>query len=382
MNKLLFYYLCIACCLASCSNKREEAKITNNNLVEIQKEEIHFPPSEVLQLKSYYLSSPIQTDSTHILVGYNYKEHALDCINLSNKSISQIPLQSDGPNSIMRLTGIFAYEKDSIWVSDDSESVFLINSEGSVKKRINVKNYLKDKEELIINTNHAMSTVRLYYNATHQSLLCTVKDRSVLPACFKVKEIFLDKDKETKTINLSSSIVEPDVSKGYANMSEPNVNFHDNYILYNYPIESHIYRINLTTRTSETYNADSDYTQNMAKKCKSKDYTEWQRHGFENPHFFDIMYLSHYGVYARLHMDAINFKEDENLDIVSRKRNFYLCFFDENFNKINEIKLPSKTINPYTGWNYTHTGVLFFIDPITNQDISEDLDVSIYYPVI
>ena len=84
MNKLLFYYLCIACCLASCSNKREEAKITNNNLVEIQKEEIHFPPSEVLQLKSYYLSSPIQTDSTHILVGYNYKEHALDCIILSN----------------------------------------------------------------------------------------------------------------------------------------------------------------------------------------------------------------------------------------------------------------------------------------------------------
>ena len=122
-----------------CSNKREEAKITNNNLVEIQKEEIHFPPSEVLQLKSYYLSSPIQTDSTHILVGYNYKEHALDCINLSNKSISQIPLQSDGPNSIMRLTGIFAYKKDSIWVSDDSESVFLINSEGSVKKRITSK---------------------------------------------------------------------------------------------------------------------------------------------------------------------------------------------------------------------------------------------------
>ena len=52
------------------------------------------------------------------------------------------------------------------------------------------------------------------------------------------------------------------------------------------------------------YKADSDYTSNKAQKCKSKtDYTEWQRHGFENPHFFDIMYLPTCDMYARLHVD-------------------------------------------------------------------------------
>lgn len=204
----------------------------------------------------------------------------------SGEKIIQIPLQTSGPNAITRLTGIFAYQKDSIWVADESESVFLIDPKGNVLKRIQIRNSLQEDEELIINTNHAMSTIRLYYNALHQSLLCTVKDRSVSPPRFKVKEIFLEENQKVKTFNLSPSIAEPDISKGYANMSEPNVNFRDDYILYNYPIESHLYKIDLNTGSGKMYKADSDYTSNKAQKCKSKtDYTEWQRHGFENPHF-------------------------------------------------------------------------------------------------
>ena len=63
-----------------------------------------------------------------------------------------------------------------------SESVFLIDPKGNVLKRIQIRNSLQEDEELIINTNHAMSTIRLYYNALHQSLLCTVKDRSTTPS--------------------------------------------------------------------------------------------------------------------------------------------------------------------------------------------------------
>lgn len=286
MYKLLFHYLCIICISISCSQRRENIKTVDNDLVEIQKEELFFPPSDVLQLKSYYLSSSVQVGAKHILIGYNHKEHALDCIDLLEKKIIQIPLQTSGPNAITRLTGIFAYQKDSIWVADESESVFLIDPKGNVLKRIQIRNSLQEDEDLIINTNHAMSTIRLYYNALHQSLLCTVKDRSVSPPRFKVKEIFLEENQKVKTFNLYPSIAEPDISKGYANMSEPNVNFRDDYILYNYPIESHLYKIDLNTGSGKMYKADSDYTSNKAQKCKSKtDYTEWQRHGFENPHF-------------------------------------------------------------------------------------------------
>ena len=360
MYKLLFHYLCIICISISCSQRRENIKTVDNDLVEIQKEELFFPPSDVLQLKSYYLSSSVQVGAKHILIGYNHKEHALDCIDLLEKKIIQIPLQTSGPNAITRLTGIFAYQKDSIWVADESESVFLIDPKGNVLKRIQIRNSLQEDEELIINTNHAMSTIRLYYNALHQSLLCTVKDRSVSPPRFKVKEIFLEENQKVKTFNLSPSIAEPDVSKGYANMSEPNVDFRDDYILYNYPIESHLYKIDLNTGSGKMYKADSDYTSNKAQKCKSKtDYTEWQRHGFENPHFFDIMYLPTCDMYARLHVDAIDFGKNENLELLSRERDFYLCLFDNELNKIKEIKLPINTFNPYTGWCQLHDGILF-----------------------
>ena len=383
MYKLLFHYLCIICISISCSQRRENIKTVDNDLVEIQKEELFFPPSDVLQLKSYYLSSSVQVGAKHILIGYNHKEHALDCIDLLEKKIIQIPLQTSGPNAITRLTGIFAYQKDSIWVADESESVFLIDPKGNVLKRIQIRNSLQEDEELIINTNHAMSTIRLYYNALHQSLLCTVKDRSVSPPRFKVKEIFLEENQKVKTFNLSPSIAEPDISKGYANMSEPNVNFRDDYILYNYPIESHLYKIDLNTGSGKMYKADSDYTSNKAQKCKSKtDYTEWQRHGFENPHFFDIMYLPTCDMYARLHVDAIDFGKNENLELLSRERDFYLCLFDNELNKIKEIKLPINTFNPYTGRCQIHDGILFFVDKITDQEISEDLEVHIFHPVM
>lgn len=49
---------------------------------------------------------------------------------------------------------------------------------------------------------------------------------------------------------------------------------------------------------------------------------------------------------------------------------------------IKEIKLPINTFNPYTGWCQLHDGILFFVDKITDQEISEDLEVHIFHPVM
>ena len=67
---------------------------------------------------------------------------------------------------------------------------------------------------------------------------------------------------------------------------------------------------------------------------------------------------------------------------LSRERDFYLCLFDNELNKIKEIKLPINTFNPYTGWCQIHDGILFFVDKITDQEISEDLEVHIFHPVM
>ena len=159
------------------------------------------------------------------------------------------------PVSYTHLAGIYAHSVDSIWVFDDSERISLISQKGNIIKRINCHDYIQEHEEIIIHTNHAISTTHLGYNLKHQSLLFAVKDKSTSPISFKVKEVFLNETGKTITFDLSPSVVEPDISQGYANMNEPNVNFNGEEILYNYPIESHIYTLNTLTGERTTIDA-------------------------------------------------------------------------------------------------------------------------------
>ena len=381
MKATIFHYLCACALWVSCSSSHKEGQRGENDVVDIKRVEVLFPPTDVLQLKSYYLSSYIACDSNEVLIGYNYKEHALDCINIDTRQISQIPLQQEGPDAIIRLTGIYGYKKDSIWLSDESERVFLINSNGHILKRMRPKDYLDDKEELILNTNHAMSTVHLYYDAKRPSLVCTVKDRSTSPVSFKVKEIPLQQG-NVSTYELSPSVVESNTSEEYVNMSEPNVNFQEEYIVYNYPIESHIYLLNRQTGKREVIQAESRYTANKADKCSSKtDYTAWERHGFENPHFFDVMYIPRHTMYARLHFGSIDFDTNRDLRRVAYQRPLYLMLFDKDFRKLCEVQLPSNRYNPYTGWNTIESGIVFFVDGEQGHPDVEDLIMELVYPV-
>lgn len=362
--------------LSSCLSEKKEANNVDGHLCDIERVESQFPSFDVLHLRSYYLSAPVQCDSIEALVCYNYKEHMLDYIDVTNKQISQVPLQMEGPNAISRLTGIYAHKKDSIWLIDDSERISLVNEVGSILHTIKIKEYLDKGEELIVNTNHAMSTIHLYYNSLHESLLITVKDKKKKTSCFKVKEIFLDKNIPSVVHELSPSVVVPDISKGYANMSEPNVSFKNDSIIYNYPIESHIYVLNMTTGERSVIEADSRYSRNIARKCPSvNDYTVWQKHGFENPHFYDVMYLEEDDVYVRLHAGEVSLNADDNLDQVAYKRPLYLTIFNNTFDKLYEGVLPSNRYNPYTGWNCLKSGIIFFVDKIKEDSESLVIDV-------
>lgn len=353
----------------------------DKNLIQVQTKEINFPSSEILQLRSYYLSSTACSDSAEIIICYNHKENALDYINLSTLQLSQTKLQDDGPNAITRLTGIYAYRTDSIWLFDESERIFLIDRYGEVLSKINIRDFLKESEQLIINTNHAMSTVHLGYNPVHNSLLFTIKDKSTSPVSFKVKELFLNKSNKTRTFILSASILESDINKGYANMSEPNVNFNNECIIYNYPIESHIYTIDLTTGIKKTIIADSRYTQNIAEKCTStSDYSIWERHGIENPHFFDVMYLPKHEMFARIHLDKINFDATKSLEDMAYKRDLYLTILSKDFNIVYEAKLPSNRLNPYTGWTVVNDRIIFFASNIHNKNDTDNLILDIISP--
>ena len=74
------------------------------------------------------------------------------------------------------------------------------------------------------------------------------------------------------------------------------------------------------------YKADSDYTSNKAQKCKSKtDIQNGKDYGFEIS-FFDIMYLPTCDMYARLHVDAIEFGKTKTWNYYPENGIFiYVC---------------------------------------------------------
>lgn len=371
MKALSYIILSFCLFLVSCVGNKKQTNQGPASEIELDIEEVFFPASEVLNLKSYHLSSSFHDDSLNLLYGYNYKLHALDCVDINQRTISEMTLSDQGESAIMhRVCGLFVQNPDSIWLYDDAQRVFLLNGKGEVLRIVDLRESLKEGEQVLINSNYAMSTARLYYDRDSNSLLYGVKDFSTSPTSFKVRETFLNDAISSIDYSLRASVVVPDISGGdYANMSDPNINFADGKIVYNYPVESHIYIIDRRSRKSEIIVADSRYTKNVAGKCESKqDYSKWERHSVENPHFYDVMYLSALGIYARLHLSEGEFDTTKSLLDLESSRDLYLTLFDKDFTLLGEEKLPSRRYSYFTGWGAINDGLVIFVDNILDKN--------------
>lgn len=376
MKFLNFIFFMLLAFLASCMEQKSQNKIKNNT-VDVEVEEMKFPPQTVLQLKSYYLSSAVHTDSTDFLIGYNYRLHSLDYMNLQSKEVTQTILSDEGPDAVISLTGLYANSLDSIWISDESERVFLLDNAGRIKTTVDLKEYLQDTEQLLINTNHAMFTSHLYYNEIRQSLMFLVKNMA--SQTFVVRELFLDKGKDAVDYELEPSKIIPDITSGYAFINAPNVNFTTTDIIYNYPFEASIYTLGIQTGERKYVLAQSQYTENIVESIEpGTDYSTIEKCRIQNPHFFDVMYIPKLKKYVRLHLGGVDFDEKKGRDELMNDRILYLMIFDENMKLLGESKLLEHRYNNFTGWSILYNGVALFVDNILDEeDDTEDLAIDV-----
>lgn len=376
MKSLKFIFFILIAFLASCMEQKSQNKI-KNNIVEVEVEEMKFPPQTVLQLKSYYLSSAVHTDSADFLIGYNYRLHSLDYMNLQSKEVTQTILSDEGPDAVISLTGLYANSLDSIWMSDESERVFLLDNAGQIKTTVNLKEYLQDTEQLLINTNHAMFTSHLYYNEIRQSLMFLVK--KMASQTFVVRELFLDKGKDAIDYELEPSRIIPDITSGYAFINAPNVNFTTTDIIYNYPFESSVYTLDIQTGERKYVPAQSQYTENIVERVEpGTDYSPIEKCRIQNPHFFDVMYIPKLKKYVRLHLGGVDFDEKRGRDELMNDRILYLMIFDEKMKVLGESKLLEHRYNNFTGWSVSYNGVALFVDNILDEeDDTEDLAIDV-----
>ena len=334
------------------------------------------PTDEMLESKSYSTSCALSVDSIDRVIGYNRFVHALDILMIydDTSKLSSISLKREGPDGIPgRICGMYAAAEDSIWVYDGVR-MYLLDNKGHVK----YKTQLPGRECVEIRTNYAMNTSKFVYNDKHNSLLyLACRDDA-----WVVEEYQLNMNEVINVYPLSFSLYNNDNKGFYGNKKAPNVNFSSNFIIYNYPYESSIYTLDTITGIINSYGGQSQYTMNVAEECHSKnDYSAWERHSVENPHFYEVSCLSELGIYVRLHLKEKSYEPDMSFQELIDGKTLYAMCFDEEFNIIGEVELKKQRYSYFTGWCALSNSMLYFVDNSLSEEVDgEELIVDLMFP--
>ena len=370
--------ICLFFFLAACNSTDEKkVRIETSPIKDLKIENHVIPESDILNLKSYYLSTYYH-DSIDWLYGYNSKLHALDCFNLKNGEATQISFKTEGTSSVIRpITGLFICSQDSIWVVDATQNAILLNRNGEVLKKIELPLGLSSGQSVMVERNYAISTTDLYYDRSRCSLLFGIRNADTNPVSFEVREIFLSDSVPQIIYPLHLSVDVPEVGNGeYANMDRPNITFTPDKIIYNYPVESHIYVMDRMSKETKVYEAYSSYCKNKADKCESrKDYAKWEKHGVVNSHFNEVRYLPDRDMYIRLQVKEETYDTSKRLGEILSGRKFYLTVLDNHFSVIGESELASKRYSLLTGWCTTSDALLLYVDnPLSGGEKKENVE--------
>lgn len=370
--------ICIAACcviFASCaSGSKQQAEKPHGEIEGLKVTNVKMPETDVLNLPSYYLSAYYR-DTTEWLYAYNYRARALDCYDLRNRTVRQLPFKADGPSAVIRIHSLQICSPDSIWVFDESQRALLLDKEGNVRRSVTLTEGLTDGQCIIVGHNYAMSTTDIYYDEARRSLLYCVANQSTSPASFFLREVFLD---GAPAINHPLLLPEeiPNVGeREYPYMGQPNVTFLPDKILYNYPVDSHVYVMDRTSGKSQAFEANSNFTANQAEPCDWKNYADCERHRVENPHFYEVRYLPDRDMYIRLHVNGQAFDATKDLGTMLASKKLYLTVFDNHFSVVGESELPSKRYDLFTGWCTTSDALLLFVNnPLLEEERGEWLE--------
>lgn len=366
--KNLFYAIILLNLLLSC---KEDVRGLQENLyaglsVSVQTEDVDIPIDENT-LKDYYLLSSYQVASNQKkIMAYNDQLHTLDVFDLAAKTVSHISMAEDGPNAILRpIGGLYVHHTDSIWVYSQGYA-FLLDGTGKIAQKIELP--VPENGYIMTDANYSLATNRLFYNKDRNSLFysCTQPEKEL----FSAVEYSLGSG-SVKTYQLKGAGPDEDIRTDYGLMQLPNVTFTDNCILYNFPIESNIYRISLDTDKETIHGGQSKYTPNQASRCKTPfTLPEGGRHSVENVHFYEVSYDKTKKMYYRLHAGKSVMVGDNEFFKAYQTKPLYLMFFDQDLRVVDEIELENDIYSYITSWGVVD-GSFFMTKNHWNDDSND-----------
>lgn len=187
-----------------------------------------------------------------------------------------------------------------------------------------------------------------------------------------------------KTYPLKGSGKEKFAGKRYGSKQFPNVTFTNQYILYNFPISSNIYRINIETGKESAFGGKSRYTPNMVSELTMPyNMNDVSQHIIDNVHFFEIQHDPQRNIYYRLHLDKSEYSSTIPFNTLYDGKKLYLTSFDDKFRITSEVLLDKNTYNYFNSWGVMNKGLFLTKDNSLNEDKDFELfQLVVLKPVI
>lgn len=380
MKKALIFCILSNLVISCTNNNSKLLKNEYKSSISLDKKNIDINIDENT-LCSYQLFSSIkESNDEELLFAYNSPTHSLDIFHLSDKKVSHIKFESEGSNGILKnISGICVHKKDSIWLFSQG-ILYLTDFCGKINKTITLP--LPPDGFPMVDTNFSTSTSKLFYHPTRESIFYLTVTPTNNSANYLVYEYFIKTD-SFKTYALKGGNLEKNAGRNFGWMQFPNVTYSTNDILYNFPINSNIYKINIETGQESSFGGQSKYTSNVVSELiMPYTFQDADKHLIENVHFFEIQYDPTNEIYYRLHLDKSNYSSDTKSDLLYNNKDMYLTIFNNEFEIIYESKLDRKTYSYYNSWGILNN--TFFITKDNKLDENKNFDsfeIDIFKPI-
>lgn len=371
--KLISIFGAFLVLFTSCQQKNKDlSKVLYNQTKELEKISINISIDDQSLTSYSFISTYPKEDNKEYLYAYNRLTHSIDKFNIDNKTVSHISLATEGKDGVLKnISGLCVSNPDSIWIYSQ-ENLYLINSIGKVTNSFKLP--IPEGGFIMIDKNFSRSTSTFYYHPARNSIFYLAvtpnKDRTKYNIC--EYSILTD---NLKSFEIEGNSIENKAGTNFGWKQMPNVTFTDKYIIYNYPISSNIYYIDIKTGKKNTVDGQSKYTKNLVSELTMPyDFQKADKHLLENVHFFEVIYSPKENVYYRLHLDKIaSYSKNKEFNEQYESKNIYLTILDSNFHIINEQQLSPKTYNYFNGWGITKKGLLIFIENILDTSKNPDI---------
>lgn len=371
---LMFLFLSLT--VFSCRNKNVDENALNNYHISIDTLVIDITSKE---LPYYYTIDFYQGSITNEqkLIGYNHFKHSFDIFDLSSKEVSKnILLEYKGPNGVLPNSKFNILNKDSIVLLNNNKYYAIVNSKGKVifKRDISAifekSDYLLSKGLTVSEPSNNIALIGI--NPVHH----------IIPKKFD----FLDKEfynipflSITDPINDTFTLLNVDYPQEASSQNlfgfllRPYILINGNEVIYNFPFSSKVFVYNIIAETVRTFNIKSDYTKNISNELKmemsnSSDVRILGEHFRNTLHFHKIVFDPYKKLFYRVHSTAPELKKNGK-----KIRDSFLCVFNNEFEKLFELKLNSELyINDYIP---TESGIVF---QILNNNLNEINQLKLY----